>query len=194
MIQQKEFYNKYWINRNNETNQPDIGWIYEKQRIDSYLLKIVMASINNSFNLLEIGLGKGDLAFKICQQTSQYSDMKYFGIDLSEDGVRIAQERVDQRFSFSVGDATHLNFESKRFDMVICSEVIEHIVDKSKIISEIKRVLKTDGTLLLTTPNPQALTYALPKFLNLFHKYCFLQVEFPTFAKYFPRRRWGKLS
>ena len=102
MIQQKEFYNKYWINRNNETNQPDIGWIYEKQRIDSYLLKIVMASINNSFNLLEIGLGKGDLAFKICQQTSQYPDMKFFGIDLSEDGVRIAQERVDKRFSFLI--------------------------------------------------------------------------------------------
>jgi len=39
------------------------------------------------------------------------------------------------------------------FDKVLCTEVIEHLEDDKKAISELKRVLKTGGTLALTVPN-----------------------------------------
>jgi SAM-dependent methyltransferase len=45
-------------------------------------------------------------------------------------------------------------FEDKTFDMVLCSEVIEHLVHSPiNMICEINRVLKDDGILILTTPN-----------------------------------------
>jgi len=50
-------------------------------------------------------------------------------------------------------DAADLPFEDKSFDVVICRELIEHVSDEQKVYSEIKRVLKPEGYLLITTPN-----------------------------------------
>ena len=40
-----------------------------------------------------------------------------------------------------------------KFDVVICRELIEHVADADKLLTEIKRLLKDDGHLLITTPN-----------------------------------------
>ena len=45
-------------------------------------------------------------------------------------------------FQFLVGDAMHLPFASEAFDIVICSEVIEHIPDKRKLLRQINSVLR----------------------------------------------------
>ena len=45
-------------------------------------------------------------------------------------------------------------FESEQFDLVLCCEIIEHLLmDPAAVIRKIKRVLKPGGTLILTTPN-----------------------------------------
>lgn len=45
-------------------------------------------------------------------------------------------------------------FESEQFDLVLCCEIIEHLLmDPAAVIQKIKRVLKPGGTLILTTPN-----------------------------------------
>jgi SAM-dependent methyltransferase len=46
-----------------------------------------------------------------------------------------------------------LPFADGQFDLVWCAEVIEHLKDPAFTISEIRRVLKTSGKLVLTTPN-----------------------------------------
>jgi 2-polyprenyl-3-methyl-5-hydroxy-6-metoxy-1,4-benzoquinol methylase len=45
-----------------------------------------------------------------------------------------------------------LPFEDSSFDVVWASEVIEHVADTGGFLSEVRRVLRTDGLLLLTTP------------------------------------------
>lgn len=50
-----------------------------------------------------------------------------------------------------VGDAHNLPFNDESFDMILCSEVLEHLVDFKKAISEMHRVLRPDGKLVLTT-------------------------------------------
>jgi SAM-dependent methyltransferase len=53
-------------------------------------------------------------------------------------------------------DAANLSFRDSTFDVVICRELIEHVPDSDKVYGEIKRVLKTGGYLLITTPNVYA--------------------------------------
>jgi len=50
-------------------------------------------------------------------------------------------------------DASDLSFSDSTFDVVICRELIEHVPDEQVVYSEIRRVLKPDGYLLITTPN-----------------------------------------
>ena len=52
---------------------------------------------------------------------------------------------------FATADA--LPFKGQAFDVVICTEVLEHIHNDESAISEISRVMKTEGQLFLTTPN-----------------------------------------
>lgn len=50
-----------------------------------------------------------------------------------------------------VADAHSLPFKDKEFEFVLCTEVLEHLKNPTKAINEIKRVLKNDGILILTT-------------------------------------------
>lgn len=63
---------------------------------------------------------------------------------------------------FKEGDATkEFPYEDNTFDSVICREVLEHVTDPYHVIKEAHRVLKPDGTLLLTTPNSNNLAYKI---------------------------------
>lgn len=52
-----------------------------------------------------------------------------------------------------VGDVTKLPFDNESFDKIILSEVLEHVPDESRALSEIYRVLKPGGILGITVPN-----------------------------------------
>ncbi|WP_209389274.1 methyltransferase domain-containing protein [Chryseobacterium sp. RR2-3-20] len=49
-------------------------------------------------------------------------------------------------------DITNINTENEKFDLVVCYHILEHIVDDQKAMSELYRVLKTNGTVLIQTP------------------------------------------
>jgi SAM-dependent methyltransferase len=50
------------------------------------------------------------------------------------------------------GDAQKLPFTDNSFDTVLCNEVLEHVAEPSRLMSEVARVLRPGGFLLLTTP------------------------------------------
>lgn len=50
------------------------------------------------------------------------------------------------------GDASAVPFRAKTFDVIIASELLEHVPSPSKVIEEITRVLKNDGVAIVTTP------------------------------------------
>jgi len=55
--------------------------------------------------------------------------------------------------NFINGNALHLPFANSSFDLIIIQDVIEHLTDVSDFYSEVKRILKTNGYIYLSTPN-----------------------------------------
>ncbi len=58
-----------------------------------------------------------------------------------------------ENLSYLVMDATGLKFGNSTFDVVVSFEVIEHILDYRKYLTEVKRVLKPGGVAILSSPN-----------------------------------------
>jgi len=72
------------------------------------------------------------------------------GLDLSREGVDYLNER-----GFELIHADAQNFELKRnFDVIFAGDIIEHLEDFSGFLESCKRHLRTDGSLLISTPNP----------------------------------------
>lgn len=162
--QQLSYYNRNWSEHNTCYYQPDIAGFYDYKQIHATILTLLEAFGGSSGKILEIGVGKGDLALKIFMKL-EHREMRYVGIDISEEGVKIAQQKASD-FSFLIADGIYLPFKSQQFDIIICSEVIEHIIGKERVLFEISRVLLDEGILILTTPNPSALNNLLPKVIN----------------------------
>ncbi len=77
------------------------------------------------------------------------------GIDLSAEVIRRAQSLYAQpNLHFDIADLSAIPYPSGSFELATCFEVIEHMDSPANAIIEMKRVLRTDGVLLLSTPNP----------------------------------------
>jgi 2-polyprenyl-3-methyl-5-hydroxy-6-metoxy-1,4-benzoquinol methylase len=91
--------------------------------------------------ILEIGCGAGLLALELASTAEMV-----FGIDISFfvlDFAKRVQEIVKyENVSFQHGDAENLAFQDESFDLVICSEVLEHLLDPQRALAEIRRVTK----------------------------------------------------
>lgn len=64
-----------------------------------------------------------------------------------------------------VGDAEHLidtAFEGRRFDVILCLDVIEHMVDPWRFVSTLPRLLAPAGMVILSIPNVRNLAVTLP--------------------------------
>lgn len=75
----------------------------------------------------------------------------------------------DHRVDAAVMDGQHLAFRGHTFDVVTCFEVLEHVVGADQLLTEMKRVLKSNGILLLTTPNRAARLLPLQRPWNREH-------------------------
>ena len=72
---------------------------------------------------------------------------EYIGLDVEESGHDHASSDIDILY-----DGTTIPFEDESFDHVFSSEVFEHVFNLDKLVSEINRVTKKNGTLLITLP------------------------------------------
>lgn len=73
------------------------------------------------------------------------------GVDLSERILETARQRVDA--DFRQGSLEALPFADAEFDVVLCSQVIEHVLDAEAALRELARVLRPGGTLVISTDN-----------------------------------------
>jgi SAM-dependent methyltransferase len=97
--------------------------------------------------LLELGCGLGHL---LTWLTDRYHA---FGTDVNQWALSQAQHNVPQgQFALLSADCG-LAFPSATFDIVIAKHVVEHLSHPEQAVTEISRVLKAGGLLILSTPN-----------------------------------------
>ncbi len=75
------------------------------------------------------------------------------GVDIDIESARQALTECDEKAGVLLGDAANLPFQDESYDVVVSFETLEHIHERTKFLSEIKRILKPAGLLILSTPN-----------------------------------------
>ncbi len=73
------------------------------------------------------------------------------GVDYSLEGLQIARERVPHAHLVR-GDASALPLASATFDLVLCTDLLEHLKEPEPAARELLRILKPGGVLLATVP------------------------------------------
>mgnify|MGYP005848694285 CR=1 FL=1 len=126
------------------------------------IIKRYFSNFNN-LSILDIGCYTGEVTAEL-----KLLGAKAIGCDISLISLQKAKEKNVEVVQVDVSD--NIPFKDNSFDLVYCSEVIEHLMDTDKFLIEIKRTLKTEGLLFLTTPNIVALKN---RFRLLFGKYPF---------------------
>lgn len=141
-------------------------WSYQQLRIHLAIFRLLHSSDMKLHTILEIGCGSGDLLKRISREIK---GKMIIGFDYSKTAIMKAKSvnRLRENVILIVGDATKLPFRSDAFDLVITSEVLEHLagLDKKRCIYEANRVLKTKGLFILSTPNPRSITLFLSNLL-----------------------------
>jgi len=86
------------------------------------------------------------------------------GIDYLEKNVNILKEKYNyEAYSADVMDLIKLDLD-KKFDVIICAELIEHIENPGLMLDGIKKFMNKNSILIITTPNPWAINHI--KFIN----------------------------
>jgi SAM-dependent methyltransferase len=99
--------------------------------------------------VLDAGCGSG----RTLQELVDYGDVS--GIELNTDAAALARDRA--LGDVQVGRLEELPWEDQTFDLITCLDVIEHVPDDTAALSELRRVCRTGGWLLVTVPAYQAL-------------------------------------
>jgi ubiquinone/menaquinone biosynthesis C-methylase UbiE len=115
----------------------------ENKRVKT-ILKLMDAE-NLDF-VLEVGCGAGNVI-------ERAPHGRLFGVDLSYSILRKARTQLKQGVHLIQGDAQNLPYKDHIFQRVICSEVLEHLLDPSLALYEISRVLTGKGTAVISVPN-----------------------------------------
>jgi len=125
--------------------------------------------IKPGFRILDIGCGSG----RHTSAVYRFKNVIAVGADLNFNDISEAKTRLKFHdklgehgggvWSFSVADVKCLPFKDNYFDIVICSEVMEHIQDDESAAFEVVRVLKPGCDLVVSVPRywPERLCWAL---------------------------------
>ena len=146
----------------NQLNWPspsvEYAWLRTKRLLHDEVVRIVnhLQITKKDIRIVDLGCGNGAFIIRLAQAIPD-EGVTFLGLDISqpfvEYGKKAAKYReVEKRVSFNEDD-----FEAgglpKGVDIVICSEVLEHLVKPEEILEKINKSLNMGGYLLLTTPN-----------------------------------------
>lgn len=138
--------------------------IYEYWAIEHLHRYALASNLVKGRRVLDIACGEG-------YGSSLLANLAEFvvGVDISQEAVDHASKKyVKENLKFLQGSATEIPVESKSIDIVVSFETIEHHDQHSRMLEEIKRVLKTDGILIMSSPDKKYYT-DVPGYNNPYH-------------------------
>ena len=118
----------------------------------------------NNIDCLDIGCGGGLLSERLARLGANVT-----GIDLTKTSIEVAKDHA-KKSNLNI-NYLHTNMtslikkDSKKFKLIIASEVIEHVDDRTLFFSEVSKLLENKGILILTTINKTIQSLIFAKFL-----------------------------
>ena len=137
MIDSESYYETYW----SEAGFCPHG--YMKPELERLFRQYLVPGMS----CLDFGCGDGGTSGKWLVQQGY----GYLGVDVAQNAVASAvASGLDAKH---IEDAAHLPLADDSFDAVVCIEVLEHLFEPQKAATEMLRVLRPGGCILVTVPN-----------------------------------------
>jgi ubiquinone/menaquinone biosynthesis C-methylase UbiE len=123
--------------------------------------------------ILDVGCGEGTLLRMLDIKGNQV-----FGIDASESAKKACELKGIECIVADMSTENLSRFPDGMFDIVLCLETIEHLENPFHCLWEIKRLLKENGTFIVSIPNTKTLhPYVYPGLFNLKNFKLFLELN-----------------
>lgn len=107
-----------------------------KNSIESILTQVELKGLD----CLDVGCGDRPYEYL-------FKDAKYIGIDVEVSGRDLTKKKPDVFY-----DGINIPFEQSSFDLVFCTQVLEHVNNPGNLLNEMYRVLKPNGRLVVSLP------------------------------------------
>lgn len=153
-------------------------FIYTRDTIEHLHRYAITLDLIKEKNVLDIASGEGYGSHLMSKVAATVA-----GVDIDSESVNSANKKYKKdNLLFERGSVTQIPFNDDLFDVVVSFETIEHLEEHDTMLSEIKRVLKKDGILIISTPDKKYYT-DLRNFKNQFHVKELYKVEFENLLK-----------
>lgn len=128
-------------------------WFGKKSVIEHQLRYQLAVKLVRNKIAIDLGCGVGYGTLLLAKGGAR----KVYGIDISFNAISQAKNRYyHKNIAYEVKDAMNTKLPSHIADIVVAFEIIEHVKNHKKFLGEVARLLKPNGTLILSTPNNEA--------------------------------------
>jgi len=127
--------------------------IYRYHLLNYEVSKVVETTQRKTGKLLDIGCGTGD-------RLDIFRGLGFdtYGVEISQ-SAKYAKEHLG--LNVKQGNLFDANYHDSFFDIITLHNVLEHTHNPQKIIAELRRILKEDGTLVIQVPNIECAQFKL---------------------------------
>lgn len=133
--------------------KPNLKIIKKNNFTYRHLLRYINEHLGrNAISILDIGCGSGSISLYLANKGHSVT-----GLDISENAIQACKKGADKlnlkNVKFIRENFSKTNLPKNAYDMVIFTEVIEHIKDDALAIKTISKILREEGILILSTPS-----------------------------------------
>jgi 2-polyprenyl-3-methyl-5-hydroxy-6-metoxy-1,4-benzoquinol methylase len=152
-------------NNNNKLKMPFTGERFTPETRGNLQLEhqhryLLASQIVENKTILDIASGEG-YGSNILSKLATH----VYGVDIDAQTIEHAKKRYSKdNITFLTGDCTNIPLDNDSIDVVISFEILEHVTEHDKMLTEIKRILRKDGILVISTPFKDDKSNIQPKF------------------------------